>query len=220
MVNQGRGNDSRETVTIIPPQSDSAAESHSDAAADPVYAYKPSLLGAAFEFRLAPDAFEWSKGRHTGRALYRDILRIRPSFRPATMQQYRFVTEVWPANAPKLSIASTSWRSMMEQERLDDAYSAFVTELNRRVGAAGGTPVLQTGSPPILYWVGFAVLVAASLGFAALIVRALQVQAWAGAAFVAAFLAVMLWQMGNFFRRNRPGTYRADAVPERVLPGR
>ena len=95
---------------------------------------------------------------------------------------------------------------------------AFVVELNRRVGVAGGTPLLQTGAPALLYWPGFAVLVGASLGFAALIIRALQAQVWAGAVFIAAFLAVMLWQMGNFFRRNRPGTYRADAVPPQVLP--
>lgn len=202
----------------MPTQRDSDAESHSESANDPVYTYKTSLMGAPLELRLSGDALEWRKGRHAGSALYRDIRRIRLSFRPATMQSYRFITEVWPAAGGKLTIASTSWRSMFEQERLDAAYNAFVIELNRRVGAAGGTPLLQTGSPPFLYWPGFVVLVGASLGFAALIVRALQARSWGAAAFIAAFLVVMLYQMGNFFRRNRPGTYRADAVPEHVLP--
>jgi hypothetical protein len=190
-----------------------------DADRDPVYAYKPSLLGAPFEFRLAADALEWRKGRHAGRAPYDGIRRIRLSFRPATMQNHRFLAEIWPADGPKLKIASTSWRSMMEQERLDAAYSAFLTELSRRAGAAGGLPLLQTGSPALLYWPGVVVLIGVCLGLAALIVRALQSQAWGGAAFVAAFLALFLWQAGSFFRRNRPGLYRADAVPARVLPG-
>jgi len=59
---------------------------------------------------------------------------------------------------------------------------------------------------------------AASLAIAALGVRALQQQAWSGAAFVAAFLALFLWQAGGFFRRNRPRLYRADAVPADIMP--
>ncbi|MEA2928479.1 MAG: hypothetical protein QOG38_907 [Hyphomicrobiales bacterium] len=189
------------------------------AAEDPVYAYKASLLGAPFEFRLAADALEWRKGRHEGRTPYDRIHRVRLSFRPATMQSYRFLAEIWPANGPKLQIASTSWRSMMDQERLDAAYTAFLTELNRRIGAAGGTPLLQTGSPPLLYWLGLLIFIGVSLGLAALIVRALQLQTWSAAAFVAAFMALFLWQAGGFFRRNRPGRYRAEAVPSQVLPG-
>ena len=39
-----------------------------------------------------------------------------------------------------------------------------------------------------------------------------------GAAFIGAFVALLLWQGGNFFRRNRPGTYRPDALPRALLP--
>jgi hypothetical protein len=69
-----------------------------------------------------------------------------------------------------------------------------------------------------MYWPGAAVFLAASLVLAGLIVRALQTQSWSGAAFVAAFLAFFLWQAGGFFSRNRPGTFRPDAVPPNVLP--
>jgi hypothetical protein len=205
----------RGKVTIM---STEAVSDTGIAVSGPVYAYKPSLLGAPFEFHLASDALEWSKGARSGRTPYDRIRRIRLSFRPATMQNYRFLAEIWPDNGPKLQIASTSWRSVVEQERLDGPYRTFLSELNRRVGAAGGTPLLQTGSPSFLYWPGLAIFVAVALAVAALIVRALQTQAWSGAAFVAAFLALFLWQAGGFFRRNRPGTYRPDAVPAEVLP--
>lgn len=182
------------------------------------YVYKPSLMGAPFEFRLAPDALEWSKGSHTGRAPYGRIRRVRLSFRPMTMQNYRFLAEVWPAEGTKLQIASTSWKSLVEHQRLDAEYRAFVAELSRRIGAAGGDTAFDTGSPAFLYWPGAAVFVGASVGLVVLAVRALQVEAWAGAAFIAAFLALFLYQAGNFFRRNRPGTYRPDAVPPQLLP--
>ena len=35
---------------------------------DPLYSYKPSLMGAAWEFRLRPDVLEWRMGRHEGPA--------------------------------------------------------------------------------------------------------------------------------------------------------
>lgn len=185
---------------------------------DLVYAYKTSLMGAPSEFRLTADALEWRRGTYQGRAPYGRIRRLRLAFRPMTMQNYRFLTEIWTVDGPKLQIASTSWKSLVEHERLDGPYRAFVTELNRRIGAAGGQTLFQTGSPPFLYWPGVVVFVGAALALAGLIVRALAVAAWSGAAFIAAFLAFFLWQAGTFFRRNKPGTYDPANVPPQVLP--
>jgi hypothetical protein len=199
---------------------DSGAANSSGAAADLAYAYKPSLMGAPFEFRLMPDALEWRKGGSSGRTRYGSIRRIRLAFRPMTMQNYRFVTEVWIADGPKLQISSTSWKSLVDHERFDAGYRAFVTELCRRVGEAGGQTLFQVGSPALLYWPGVLVFAGAALALAALIVRALQESAWGGAAFIAAFLALFLWQAGTFFRRNRPGVFPPNAVPEAVLPKR
>jgi hypothetical protein len=193
--------------------------SDSDATIDgPVYAYKNSLMGAPSEFRLAADALEWRKGPYSGRTAYDRFRRIRLGFRPMTMQNYRFMTEIWTIDGPKLQIASTSWKSLVEHERLDAPYRAFVTELSRRVGAAGGQTSFETGSPAFLYWPGVVVFLGASLALAGLVVRALAEQAWSGAAFIAAFLAFFLWQAGTFFHRNRPGAYDPAAVPPQVLP--
>jgi hypothetical protein len=182
------------------------------------YAYKSSLMGAAFELRLTPEALEWNQGRSNGRVPYGRIRRIRLGYRPMTMQNHRFLAEIWPVDGPKLMIVSTSWKSVFEHERLDAPYRAFVTELCRRTGTAGGQAILETGSPAVVYWLGVAVFAGASLALAGLIVRALRVAAWSGSAFIAAFLGFFLWQAGNFFRRNRPGLFRPDAVPETVLP--
>jgi len=182
------------------------------------YAFKSSLIGAPMELQLAEDALEWRKGSAAGRLPYRRIRRIRLSFRPMTMQNYRFLAEVWPADGPKLQIASTSWKSMFEHERLDAQYAAFVTELNRRTGAAGGPTSFDCGSPALIYWPGVVVLAGAAFGIAALAVRAIEVGALAGAAFIGAFLALFLWQAGGFFLRNRPGTYRPEILPPLLLP--
>jgi hypothetical protein len=182
------------------------------------YDYKPALLGSAWEFRLKTDGLEWRFGRHTGHVPYDRIARIRLSFRPVTMQTYRFLAEIWPLDGPKLQIASTSWRSMIEQERKSAAYAAFVVELHRRIWAAGGRAAFVAGSPPILYWTGLVLFAALLLALAALTARAVQVEAWGGAAVVGGLLLLFVWQMGGFFRRNRPGTYRPDMLPPALLP--
>ena len=189
-----------------------------DGGEDPVYIHKPSLMGAPWELHLRPDALEWRTGRHEGRIAYARVTRVRLSFRPVTMQTRRFLAEVWSAGGPRLSIASTSWRSMVEQAAQDQAYGAFMRELHRRIAAAGAAPAFDRGSPALLYWPGLAVFVGVVAGFAVLIVQALDIGAYGGAAVVGAFFALFAWQGGTYFRRNRPGRYRPDALPADLVP--
>jgi len=185
---------------------------------EPVYSYKPSLAGAPWLLRLAPDNLAWNRGRRSGNLFYRDIARIRLSFRPVTMQTRRYLTEIWAPGTPKLVIASASWKGLMEQESLAGSYSNFVTELHRRVAASGGRPQCHSGLNPFLYWPGVVVYVVVLLGLSGLIVRALQVSSYAGALFVAGFMAMFAWQLGNFFKLNKPGRYEPDASPQNLLP--
>jgi hypothetical protein len=190
----------------------------STAAESPTYSYRPSLLGAAFEFKLSGDGIDWSAGRKSGHLKYRDIRRVRLSYRPTSMQSHRFMTELWGEGAPKLQILSTTWKSMVEQVRQDRPYAAFVMELNRRIALVSSAARCEQGSPPLLYWPGLIVFAGVALGLAFLVVRALQADTKAGAAFVGCFFLLMLWQGGNFFRRNRPGVYRPEAPPADLLP--
>jgi hypothetical protein len=182
------------------------------------YTYRPSLLGAPWVFALKGDTLEWRAGRKSGSAALRAIRRMRLSFRPVTMQSRRFLTEIWAEGAPKLEICSSSWKSMVEQERLDRGYVTFVTELHRSLAQAGTHVRYEQGSDPFLYWPGLAVFAAVALALAFLCVRGLQAQAWGGTAFVVAFLLVFLWQAGNYFRRNRPGHYRPEHLPAELMP--
>jgi len=182
------------------------------------YAYRPALLGAPWEFKLAGDSIDWAAGSKSGHVSFRNIRQVRISYRPSSMQSHRFMTELWADGAPKLEILSSSWKSMVEQERLDKPYAEFVAELHRRLARAAPPARYEQGSHPLMYWPGLVAFVGVSLGLAFLIVRALQVGTKGGAAFIGAFLALFLWQGGNFFRRNRPGLYRPDALPADLMP--
>jgi hypothetical protein len=187
---------------------------------DLTYSYRPSLLGQPSTFTLTGSGMDWSAGSRSGRVRYRDVRRLRLSFKPATMQSYRFLTEIWAEGTPKLDILSSSWKSMVEQERLDNSYAAFVTDLHARVAMAGSREPVRCdqGTNPFFYWPGLALFSVAALGLAATFVRALQLETYGGAAFLGAFGALLIWQGGNFFHRNRPGTYRPESLPPQLLP--
>jgi hypothetical protein len=195
-----------------------SGERAGEAAERTAFAYRASMFGAAREFRLTGDGLEWTVGRRSGRIPFGAVRRLRMSFKPANMQWQRFLTEVWADGTPKLEIVSTSWKSLIEQERLDQRYTAFVTELHRRIALAAAPTCFERGRSPFLYWPSLIVFAGVALVAAMLIVRALQSDAKGGAAFIAVFLALFLWQGGNFFRRNRPGLYRPDALPAELMP--
>jgi hypothetical protein len=195
-----------------------SGERAGEAAERTAFAYRASMFGAAREFRLTGDGLEWTVGRRSGRIPFGAVRRLRMSFKPANMQWQRFLTEVWADGTPKLEIVSTSWKSLVEQERLDQRYTAFVSELHRRIALAAVPARFERGRSPFLYWPSLIVFAGVALVAAMLIVRALQSDAKGGAAFIAVFLALFLWQGGNFFRRNRPGLYRPDALPAELMP--
>jgi hypothetical protein len=53
---------------------------------------------------------------------------------------------------------------------------------------------------------------------AALMIRAIQEGAGVAALLVGTFVALFLWQGGNFFLRNRPVRYDATNIPAALLP--
>jgi hypothetical protein len=182
------------------------------------YSYRPSLMGAPWEFEVAPDALLWQVGRRSGRIPYGDIRRVRMAYRPVTLASHRFLTEIWSRDAPKMPVASTSWKNMVEQERQDSSYREFVAALHRKLAEGQVQASFETGSPALIYWPGVVIFVGLALGMAALTVRGLQTGALGGAAFVGGFFLLFMWQVGGFFRRNRPGRYSPDALPADVMP--
>lgn len=197
--------------------------------ADIEYAYKASLMGGAWILRLGPGALHWSIGTMAGAVPYASIRRIRLSFRPVTMQSYRFLTEIWAEKNPKIPIASASWKSLMEQERQDEAYTRFIRALHERIAAAGGKPDLKAGALPFLYWPGVAIFVALCVMGVSLAIRSMELGEsaigqptdWTQKGAILVLVAMffwLIWQMGSFFKRNLPRRYTLDAIPADILP--
>ncbi|MBX6426887.1 MAG: hypothetical protein IRZ09_13305 [Variibacter sp.] len=195
-----------------------ASETPATAGEVVTYSFRPSLIGAPQEFAVEPGALRWHVGSRAGRIPYRSIRRIRLSYRPATMQTHRFLMEIWAEGAPKLTIASTSWRTLVDQERQDSAYTTFVRALHRRLAEAGGKPALRAGSPPLVYWPGVVVFLGMAVALPAIVIKNARGDALVATLLVGAIVGAFLWQLGAFFWRNRPARYSAETIPGALLP--
>jgi hypothetical protein len=157
-------------------------------------------------------------GQRSGRIPYGDIRRLRLSYRPTSVQSSRYLAEIWPAAGPKLTVASTSRRTMIDADRHDAAYAAFVRDLAGRIARANPNTPIELGTLPLVYWPGLTVFAVLAIAMLVLAVRAVQVEQWGGTAVIVGFWALFLWQIGRFFWRNRPRACRGDDVPDDILP--
>lgn len=182
------------------------------------YVYRPSLLGAAWQFSLTDDGLAWSVGRKQGVWAYADIVHVQLSYRPVSMQRRRFRADITSRDGRTLPVVSATWQSMIAVAPQDDAYRAFVLDLHRRVAAAGQA-TFGAGQRRAAYVIGLVLLAFIGVALVGLFVRALTTSSWSGAFFIVACGAVFGWQMISFMRRNRPRTYVPGDVPQDLLPG-
>lgn len=192
--------------------------SDSEPSQEPTYAFKPSLIGATWSFRLGADGILWDSGTQTGEIPYDGITRVRLSYQPRSLQRHRFLTELWSRGGPKVSILSTSWKSISELERMDASYQAFVVALHRQLAARIAPIEFIGGINPVKFWIAVLLFIPLVAGIIGVAVRAFRQDAHIAALLIVAFLAVFLLQGVNYFRRNRPVRYRPDAVPAALLP--
>ena len=179
------------------------------------YAFKASLPGAAHRFELRDEGLWWSVFGKSEVWPYGTIAKINLSYRPNAMHPRRFRADVDNSDGKRLKIYSTNWQTAALMLPQDHAYRAFVTELHRRLAP---DVILTAGITRPLYIGGLCFIVAVLAAIAALVVRGLVIGQFAGVLFLIGFSVLFVWQVGGFFRRNRPGTYTVDDLPKQLLP--
>jgi hypothetical protein len=182
------------------------------------YAYRASLIGAAHRFELTDAGLTWHLAGRSGVWAYADIAAIRLSFRPVSMQAHRFRADIRHVDGGRITILSTSWQTAALMAPQDDAFRVFLRELHARMHAAGSHAMLTGGLSQRLYIAALALVALLAIAMGGLLVRALAMRQFAGAAFILGFAALFTWQVGGFIRRNRPLVYSFDQLPDRLLP--
>ena len=182
------------------------------------YVYKASLISSAYQFELTDSGLSWRIGRRSGVWPYADIASIRLSYRPMSMQSRRFRADNARVGGGRLAILSTTWQTVSLMTPQDQDYRAFVTELHRRMKAAGSKASLTGGIGTMTYAVAVAMLALLAIAMVGLLVRALATSEFTGALFLVGMAIWFAWTIGGFIKRNRPRGYSFDALPETLLP--
>jgi hypothetical protein len=182
------------------------------------YAYKASLIGAAHRFELTDAGLVWHLAGRTGTWPYAEIASIRLSYRPVSMQAKRFRADLRNISGRRLSLLSTSWQTASLMTAQSEPYRDFIIELHARMAEAGSQAVLTGGLGRNAYAAALALTALLGVAMTGLLIRALAIGEWAGAAFLIGFAALFTWQVGGFIRRNRPCNYSFTAVPRTLLP--
>lgn len=182
------------------------------------YAYKASLVSSAQQFELTDEGLSWRIGRRSGVWPYADIASVRLSYRPMSMQSRRFRADIAKAGGGRIAILSTTWQTVSLMTPQDQGFRAFITELHRRMQAAGSTASLTGGIGTVSYATAVAMLVLLAIAMLGLLMRALATSEFTGAAFLIGIAIWFAWTIGGFIKRNRPRKYSFDALPEKLLP--
>lgn len=195
-----------------------AAPDEAEPAEGMTYAFKPSLLGALWRFELTPEGLLWRAGQREAIWPYRDIVRVRLSYRPQSLQPQRFRTDIAGRDGRRIALISATWRSMLAVAPQAKSYSAFVRALHEHIAAAGGHCTFVTGLSWPAFVFGLVALGLVALALIVLLVRALIEGYPLAALFMAGFLALAAWQLGGYVWRNRPRHYTPQSVPADLLP--
>ncbi len=182
------------------------------------YAYKASLIGAAHRFELTDAGLVWHIAGRSGTWPYAEIASVKLSYRPVSMQAKRFRTDLRNTSGNRLSLLSTSWQTAALMAAQSEAYRDFIVELHARMRDSGSNAVLTGGLGHKTYGAALALSAVFAVAMAGLLVRALAVGEWAGAAFLVGFAALFTWQVGGFIRRNQPRVYTFADIPRTLLP--
>jgi hypothetical protein len=182
------------------------------------YAYKPSLIGAAYQFELTDEGLSWRIAGKSGVWPYAAISAIRLSYRPVSMQSRRFRADIDNIGGGRIAVVSTTWQTAALMAPQDRDYRAFIVQLHRRMATAGSNATLIGGLRPRVYAAAIILLTLVAIAMAGLLVRALATNEFAGALFLVGFAALFGWQIGGFVRRNRPHAYSFDHLPDALLP--
>jgi hypothetical protein len=182
------------------------------------YAYKASLIGSAYQFELTDRGLSWRVAGKSGVWPYGDIVAIRLSYRPVSMQSRRFRADIDNADGGRIALLSTTWQTAALMAPQDQDYRAFVTLLHRRMQQAGSRATLVGGLRPRVYLAALALLAVVTAAMAGLLIRAIATGELAGILFLIGFAALFGWQVGGFVRRNRPRSYGFDDLPRELLP--
>jgi hypothetical protein len=177
---------------------------------------KPYAQEARFEMR--PDHLAVTQGGRSGDFAYRDILMVRLIYKPRNTTNEGYQAKLYRRDRKTVALTNLSWKSLVDLERQDADYAAFVRALVGRIASANPSVVLEAGFPRWLHAVTTAAGLIAILALIFVGIQALRHGGWPMALMTVAIGLYFCWWTARYLARNRPRRFRADALPPDVMP--
>ncbi len=182
------------------------------------YAHRPKPFSAEATFTLAPRALEIEHGRRSGRFPYPEIAEIRLSYRPRNTTNEAYAARIIRHDRVTASLSNISWKTLVEFDRQDAAYAAFLRALIARVAAANPDLVLHAG-------LGRLHFAAATVVGVATVLATIWMAGWGLTSGATGFGLLALgfglffgWWSLRFLSANRPRRFAAGHEPANVMP--
>lgn len=186
--------------------------------AERVYAHRAKPIAPPMVLRLSDELIIGERGSRKEPILLSKLARIRLRYAPRNTALHAFRCEARAIDGRGVVFDNISWTSLMQNERLDADYRAFVLDLVTRAAKANPKLQLEAGVGRFHYRLmqisGIAILVGLiATGVAAAIGKSLPL-----AGLAAALVIYLGYWLREFLTRNKPRSFEASAVPEGVLP--
>jgi hypothetical protein len=175
--------------------------------------YSPEAI-----FTLKDDVVAIVQGARKGDFPYRDIDMVRLTFRPRNTTNEGYMAVLYRRDRKTASLTNLSWKSLVDMERQDADYSAFVRALIARIVAANPNVALAAGMPRWRYLLTGLFAVFSMAGLIAVAAHALQNASWPIAAMAGGLGVYFVWWSWRFLGRNLPRNFTPNAIPADVMP--
>ncbi|CAN1545288.1 hypothetical protein MCEMSEM23_01937 [Rhabdaerophilaceae bacterium] len=182
------------------------------------YGHRPKPFAAELEMELTAHELIATRGRSSLRFPLTAVEKVELVFSPRNTAHHAFSCRVRATDGRSVIFDSLSWKSLIETERQDEAYTRFVRAVVSRARAHNTNMILQAGVAPFKFWGMFSLGIPVMAGLAGI-----AAYAFASSGVFSGFLAIALfvylgWWLRDYLRRNRPAIIPTDEIPARVLP--
>ncbi len=179
---------------------------------------KPRPVGFEIAYRIEGDTLVIDQTRKIERVKLGSIEQVRFSFQPNSLSTRGYRTQLRLVDGRTITFGNLSWRSMVDLDRQEAAYRAFVLRLAAAIAQANPACRFLAGKPlPI--WLIFAVIAfTATLGMAAFAWMAWTRGETNAMLFTLFMFALAVWQIEPMVRLNRPRKLNSGEVPPELMP--
>ncbi len=182
------------------------------------YQHRAKPYAPEARFELKPDHVAITQGARKGDFPYRDIVMVRLTYRPRNVANEGYQAKLYRRDRKTASLTNLSWTSLVDMERRDADYRAFVRELIQRIAAANPGVVLRAGMPAWLHGVTALFGVLSVLALVIIAGQALVQGSWPMALLTGALGVYFFWWSARYLGRNRPRGFSPEAIPADVMP--